>query len=151
MLYKLDKKDGKFSSLDPQPFRGLPLEKELEDLLAQNLFDVLFEERNLMPIFQERAWQEEADIYALDRDGNLVIFELKRDGAGAGAIHQALRYCEKAGQFEYDYLQNILRTNTKDDSADLQEEHRLNFELEHPLSRSEFNRDQRLIVPGTMP
>lgn len=84
MLYKLDKKDDKFASLDPLPFQGLPLEKELEDLLAQNLFDVLFEESNLMPIFQERAWQEEADIYALNRAGDLVIFELKRDGAGAG-------------------------------------------------------------------
>lgn len=149
MLYKLEKKDGNFASLDPQPFHGLPLEKELEDLLAQNLFDVLFEESNLMPIFQERAWQEEADIYALNKAGDLVVFELKRDGAGAGAVHQAMRYCEKAGGFGFDELQRKLRIYKKDDNLNLQEEHRANFELEHPLSRSEFNREQHLVVIGS--
>ena len=57
---------------------------------------MLFEGNELMPICQERPQQEEADIYALNERGELVIFELKRDGAGADAVHQALRYCEKA-------------------------------------------------------
>lgn len=149
MLYKLDKKDDKFASLDPLPFQGLPLEKELEDLLAQNLFDVLFEESNLMPIFQERAWQEEADIYALNRAGDLVIFELKRDGAGGGAVHQAMRYCEKASRFNYEELQRKLRIYKKDDSLDLQQEHRSSFELENALGHSEFNREQQLMVIGS--
>lgn len=30
-----------------------------------------------MPIFKERKFQEEADIMALDTNGNLYIFELK--------------------------------------------------------------------------
>lgn len=54
----------------------------MEDLLAQNLWDVLFEDSQLMPIFQERLWQPEADIYALNEQGDLVIFELKRANAG---------------------------------------------------------------------
>jgi hypothetical protein len=62
MLYKLGKSAQKFDSIDPLPFWGLPLEKGLEDLVAQNLWDVLFESSQLMPIFQERAWQPEADI-----------------------------------------------------------------------------------------
>ncbi len=149
MLYRLEKKNDKFTGLDPLPFRGIRLEKDLEDLLAQNLFEVLFEENNLMPIFQERAWQEEADIYALNKQGDLMIFELKRDDAGAGAVHQALRYCEKAASFTFDKLTRMLQTYLKDDSLDLQEEHRNAFELEHCLSKSEFNTDQHLIVIGS--
>lgn len=149
MLYKLDKEDDKFASLDPMPFHGLPLEKELEDLLAQNLFDVLFEESKLMPIFQERAWQEEADIYALNERGDLFVFELKRDGAGAGAVHQALRYCEKASQLGFEELQGKLRKYQADDTLDLQAEHATNFELETALSRSSFNREQHLVVIGS--
>jgi len=44
-----------------------------------------------MPIFQERQYQKEADIYALNEKGELIIFELKRGSAGEGAVHQALR------------------------------------------------------------
>jgi RecB family endonuclease NucS len=91
MLYKLGKTAGKFNSLKAVPFEGLPREKELEDLIAQNLCDVLFESDDLMPIFQERVWQPEADIYALNEQGDLFIFELKRDEVGDGAVHQALR------------------------------------------------------------
>src|SRR5947208_7646648 len=105
MLYKLTKSAQTFDAIDPMAFSGMPLEKELEGLLAQNLWDVLFEGSELMPILQERAWQPEADIYALNEKGDLWIFELKRDGVGSGAVHQALRYCEKAGQFGYHKLE----------------------------------------------
>jgi hypothetical protein len=88
MLYKLTRSKDRFDAIDPLPFWGLPREKELEDLLAENLWDVLFEGNELMPILQERAWQAEADIYALDRQGDLFIFELKRDDAGGGAVNQ---------------------------------------------------------------
>ncbi|WP_227992673.1 hypothetical protein [Shewanella sp. YLB-07] len=54
-----------------------------------------------MPVFQERQWQAEADIYALNESGELVIFELKRASAGKDAVHQALRYAQDAGQWSY--------------------------------------------------
>jgi len=149
MLYKLGKSGRKFDSIDPLPFSGLPKEKELEDLLAQNLWDVLFEGSQLMPIRQERAWQPEADIYALNERGEVVVFELKRADAQSGAVHQALRYCEKAGRYTYDRLEEMLRTYRKDPSLDLQHEHQIGFDLEHPLERSAFNQAQHLIIVGS--
>ncbi|HTB79599.1 MAG TPA: hypothetical protein VK717_01800 [Opitutaceae bacterium] len=149
MLYKLGKTHQKFDSIDPLPFGGLPLEKELEDLLAANLWDVLFEGDELMPIFQERSWQPEADIYALNKQGDLVIFELKRDNAGGGAVHQALRYCEKAAHFGYGKLQEMFQTYNEGKALDLREEHRAGFDLEHPLERAAFNTKQHLIVVGS--
>lgn len=149
MLYKLTKSNQTFDAIDPLPFSGLPLEKELEDLLAQNLWDVLFEGSQLMPIFQERSWQPEADIYALNEDGDLVIFELKRANADGGAVHQALRYCEKAGRFGYEKLEGMLRTYRKGNLVNLQQEHQAGFDLEHPLDRSSFNKRQHLIIVGS--
>ncbi len=58
-----------------------------------------------MPIFQERPIQPEADLYALGRAGDLVIFELKRGFAGSDAMLQALRYGQTAGQWTYDQLE----------------------------------------------
>jgi hypothetical protein len=148
MLYKLGQTNGIFDSLEAVPFQSVPLEKHLEDLLAKSLLDVLFEGNELMPIFQERSQQEEADIYALNKQGGLVIFELKRDGAGSDAVHQALRYCEKAAHWKYVRLQEMLATYTKVKPTDLQKEHQKNFNLEHPLEKSAFNTRQRLIVVG---
>lgn len=149
MLYKLKKTGNKFVAMDPLPFSRLPLEKELEDLMAQNLWDVLFEGDNLMLIFQERPWQPEADIYALNEQGDLVIFELKRAHANAGAVHQALRYCEQAGRWRYDELERRLWKYPPNDTPSLQEEHQLAFHLEHPLDKSKFNTTQHLIIVGS--
>lgn len=150
MLYKLSKtSDGFFAAIEPLAFQGLPKEKELEDLIAQNLWDVLFEGNDLMPIFQERAWQEEADIYALNKEGDLVIFELKRDSAGGGAVHQALRYCEKAARLRYEKLESMFRQYRPEANETLREEHQQAFELELPLEKSAFNRRQRLVIVGS--
>ncbi|MBP7372822.1 MAG: hypothetical protein KBG39_01655 [Opitutaceae bacterium] len=150
MLYKLTQSSGaRFEAIDPIAFEGFPKEKELEDLIAQNLWDVLFENNNLMPIRQERAWQPEADIYALNRQGDLVIFELKRDAAGNGAVHQALRYCEQASRYRYEKLEEMLRKYRKDDSLCLSKEHSVAFDLEPALPESQFNIRQRLVIIGT--
>lgn len=81
MLYKLHKNKEKFDSIEPMPFKDLSsfghLEKDLEILIADNILSVLFEDSGFMPIFQERVYQAEADIYALNELGELVIFELK--------------------------------------------------------------------------
>ena len=150
MLYKLNQTDGVFDSLESMPFQSVPLEKHLENLLSKCLLDLFEEEDNrLMAIFQERPQQEEADIYALNKAGDLVIFELKRDEAGGDAVHQALRYCEQAAHWKFEKLQEMLTTYSNGTARNLQEVHQENFELYHPLEKSAFNGQQRLIVVGS--
>jgi hypothetical protein len=149
MLYKLVKKQDKFDSIEPIAFKGLPREKELEDLIAKRMWDVLFEGNELMVIRQERAWQPEADIYALNKQGDLIIFELKREHADAGAVHQVLRYCEKASRCGYEELQEMFRGLPGNAGLDLQEEHKLTFELDHHLDKAAFNSRQRLVIIGS--
>lgn len=151
MLYKLLSTDGKFDKLEPLAFKDFSsfsnLEKDLEELIAASILDVLFEDNRLMPIFQERQYQSEADIYALNEKGELIIFELKRGAASEDAVYQALRYAQDAGRWSYSTLQNKYKQYTKSDS-DLRSAHKEAFNLEHPLDAKEFNKKQHLIIIG---
>ena len=152
MLYKLRSTDGRFDRLDPVAFKDFSsfgnLEKDLEELIAASILDVLFEDASLMPIFQERQYQAEADIYALNEKGELIIFELKRSAAGEGAVHQALRYAQDAGQWSFSTLQNKYNQYTNS-NIDLLLAHKEAFNLEHSLDAKEMNRKQHLIIIGS--
>jgi hypothetical protein len=124
------------------------LEKDLEALIASSILDILFEDASLLPIFQERQYQSEADIYALNEKGELVLFELKRGSAGDGAVHQALRYAQEAGQWNFSTLQAKYNQYTSTNS-DLASVHKAAFLLEHPLDIKDFNKKQHLIVIGS--
>ena len=151
MLYKLGSSDGKFDRLEPVAFKDFSSfgnrEKDLEELIAKSILDVLFEDASLMPIFQERQYQAEADIYALNEKGELIIFELKRGAAGDAAVHQALRYAQDAGQWTYSKLQNKYQLYTGN-NVDLHLAHQEAFNLEHSLDAKELNSKQHLIIIG---
>jgi hypothetical protein len=152
MLYKLLMTNSAFGDLEPLPFLNFSdlgkLEKDLEIILAKHLLDVLFEDAALMPIFQERAMQAEADLYALNRDGDLIIFELKRGFAGADAMLQALRYGQDAGQWTFNNLEEQYKTYDPINTVSLAEAHKEAFNLERPLLPSEFNRRQHFVIVG---
>jgi hypothetical protein len=124
------------------------VEKDLENLLAANLLDVLFEESELMPIFQERPLQAEADLYALDRSGQLWIFELKRGQVGADAMLQALGYGQNAGRWTYNVIEQKYRTYKRNDTLSLAKAHKEEFQLELALEPYLFNIRQKFIIIG---
>ncbi len=152
MLYKLGSSNGKFAKLEPVAFRDFASfgnnEKNLENLIANSILDVLFEDSSLMPVFQERQRQAEADIYTLNVKGELTIFELKRSSACEGALHQALRYAQDAGQWSYSKIQEKYRgySNTE---TELSQAHQEAFNLEHPLDVKDINNKQHLIIIGS--
>jgi hypothetical protein len=152
MLYKLGSTSDKFDRLEPVAFKDFSsfgnLEKDLEQLIASSILDILFEDSSLMPIFQERQYQAEADIYALNEKGELIIFELKRGAAGEGAVHQALRYAQDAGQWSFATLQFKYQQYTGS-TSDLNLAHKEAFNLEHLLDAKELNKKQHLIIIGS--
>jgi len=152
MLYKLKIAGDGIKDLEPLPFLDFAdlgkIEKDLEALLATHLLDVLFEDAALMPIFHERPMQAEADLYALSRTGDLVIFELKRGVTGSDAMLQALRYAQEAGQWTFNTLEEKFRIYCENNDVSLAEAHCDAFNLERPLQPSEFNTRQRLIIVG---
>ena len=79
MLFYLSKQ--KRTEIKPIPHKTFSSigwkESDLEDLIAINMAK-LIPQNQLMVLFRQRPYQEEADIYALDKEGELYIFELKR-------------------------------------------------------------------------
>lgn len=155
MLYELNR-ENKIDKMEFMNFSDQDkLEKDLENLLAENLTDTLFETKPLLTIFQERARQEEADIYALDENGDLVVFELKRSTAGKGSLEQLFRYVTEAGEWGYTEIENKLKTylakteNIDTEDISLAEKHQDTFGLDDPLSEDEFNNNQHMWVVGS--
>jgi len=122
-------------------------EKDLEKLISKNLSSFI-PENQLMVIFQERQWQEEADIFALDKDGVLYIFELKRWRSKQENLLQVLRYGQKFGQFDYEALQEMLRKYHKNSALELDESHKEYFKevISQQLDREKFNFNQHFVV-----
>lgn len=152
MLYKLTLNDnGPKNGLEPLPFSDCSQlgidEKGLENLLANNLLDKLFEDNALMPIHQERPYQCEADIYAVNEKGDLVIFELKCGVVGADAVTQILGYAQTAGQWGYDKLNSYFKEQNPE--KELIDAHKEAFQLDRALTPAEFNRTQHLYVVGS--
>lgn len=151
MLYKLSFNENSQNGIEPVEFYELAelnkIEKDLENLISDNLLNKLFEDNALMPIHQERSFQGEGDIYAVTAHGDLVIFELKRGVVGDEAMVQILRYAQWAGQWTYDNLNNYYRK--KNPGRELAEAHKEAFELDRELTPAEFNRNQHLYVVGS--
>jgi hypothetical protein len=149
MLFKIDQKNRdylravKSTSLAQIGWK----EKDLENLISKNL-PLFIPENQLMIIFQERQMQEEADIFALDKNGVLFIFELKRWESKKENLLQVLRYGQKFGQFDYDALQEMLREYRKNTSLELNESHKEYFKevITQKLEREKFNHDQHFVV-----
>ena len=122
-------------------------EKDLENLISANIVS-LIPENQLMILFQERPFDEAADIYALDKDGNLYIFELKRWKSNQENILQVLRYGQIFGQYNYEKLQEMLQKYMKDININLVEKHFEYFQdiIDEKLKPCNFNRDQYFIV-----
>lgn len=154
MLYKFEN-----NQLEMIPFfdcqkAGL-LEKDLENLFAQNM-EKIYEDCGLLPIFQERVFQPEADILAIDKDGNLIIFEFKRSFVDSNTSLQIMRYAQKYGRYNYARLNDLYEkysaksqgVNSDKSINELKKAHREAFDLDKPLPDECFNQHQKLYIIG---
>ena len=119
-------------------------EKDIEDFLKSRLSEIVSEDA-LMLIGQERPFREEADLLALDEEGILYIFELKRWESNKENILQVMRYGQIFGRYPYEELERLARRQQKLEGA-LKEKHQEYFALDNPLEESKFNHDQVFVL-----
>ena len=146
MLYKLVKRriesSVRMELKTPQDV-GLS-EENIENFLKSRLNEIVSEDQ-LMLIGQERKRQEEADLLALDKDGTLYIFELKKWQSEPENLLQVMRYGQIFGRYTYEQLEDLAKRQQKLESP-LKKGHKEYFQLDKELSESEFNKDQVFVL-----
>ncbi len=119
-------------------------EEDIENFLKSRLSEIVSEDQ-LMLIGQQRKRQEEADLLALDKDGILYIFELKRWKSEQENILQVMRYGQIFGRYTYEELEHLAKRQKKIGGS-LKEKHREYFGLNGELADSVFNKDQVFVL-----
>jgi len=117
-------------------------ERGLQDILFKTL-DQLFPDDELVLIMQSRRWQEEPDLMAVDKNGDLFIFELKAWESDASNLLQVLRYGQILGASKYSELDAWYKKATGQ-SQSLKAVHDAKFGTN--LSEDQFNRRQVFVV-----
>src|SRR6266478_1580480 len=107
MIFEIQR-NGKAS---PKPVKTSSLtdegwnEKDLENYLRENLPMLISDD--LMVVGQSRPYQPEADLLALDRQGDLWIFELKKVATSSDNLLQVMRYSQNTANFTVDDLSDL--------------------------------------------
>ncbi len=150
MLYQLDKNSKSCSKVKRVTLESIGWKEiDLQKMISNRIQDLLsFNE--LMTIFNERPRQEEPDILALDRHGDLYIFELKRWSSQQENLLQVLRYGQLYGSSRYDELNEMYQkyTNGIAKEPELKDVHEQYFEMgtDSGLKTEDFNRKQHFVV-----
>lgn len=145
MLYELTSK-GNHKKISKTNLENIGwTEEDLEKMLIENIHDFV-SERTLMPIFKQRRMQEEPDIMAIDKEGNLYIFELKRWISDTENILQVMRYGQLYGNSDYKDLNSMYNKYTEQPKLNLKESHCEYFGLKKPLDKEDFNLEQNFVV-----
>ena len=139
MVFKLDIKKKEYQRIPKKNLISIGWkEKDLETLVSNNIQDFISTE-DLMTLFTERPWKEEPDILALDRKGDLYVFELKRWSGESENLLQVFKYGQMYGNKGYEYLETIFRKHI-DSKDSLKKYHQDYFGLDQELSEDEFNK-----------
>jgi len=117
-------------------------ERAFQDILYRSL-DKLIPDDELLLLMQSRHWQEEPDLMAIDKEGNLYIFELKAWESHSENILQVLRYGQIFGGHKYEDLNRLYKV-IEDEGKSLNEAHSALFG--ENLKEEEFNRKQVFVV-----
>lgn len=87
------------------------------------------------------------DLLGLDRDGDVVVIELKRNETPRTTLAQALEYASFAATLDFETLQDLFRSFMGDENMNLNEAHREYFNLGDDEAAS-FNKEQRVVIVG---
>ena len=140
--------DGGFTEYKRLPFEVDHEESVLEEWLESNPDGILEDGRILIIGRQIRTdFGGFVDLLGVDREGSLVVVELKRDRTPRDVVAQALEYAAFAARLDVDALEGILRVYQHEESLSLAEHHREYFGIDESVAIA-FNKDQRIVIIG---
>jgi len=142
------KYDGKFEEFSQIPFQINHEESILESWLESNPENIL-EDGKLLIIGRQVSTNLGGliDLLGIDREGNTVVIELKRDKTPRDTLAQALEYASFIEALDSKQLEEILQNYLNDESLNLAVYHNNYFELFQDEAIS-FNKNQRIVIVG---
>lgn len=141
--------DGKFKEFVKTSFQSNNEEAVLEGWLESNP-DGIVEDGKLLIVGRQVTTNLGGfiDLLALDRQGNVVVLELKRDRTPRETLAQALEYASFVETLDSGQIEDILRRyQTGELVQSLADYHRQYFQLGADEAIS-FNKDQRIVLVG---
>ncbi|MGM0609136.1 MAG: hypothetical protein ACQESP_12060 [Candidatus Muiribacteriota bacterium] len=146
-IFTVDK-DGSFDEFKNKCFKSKYEEKLLEEWLEKNP-DGIIEESRVLIIGRQVNTNLGGfiDLLGLDKFGNVVVIELKRDRTPRDTIAQALEYSSFIEKISVEQLENILKKYLNDESLKLAEYHKEYFQLSNDEAFS-FNKEQHIVIVG---
>ena len=138
--------DGGFTEYEQLPFETDHAEADLEQWLEANPGGIL-EDGPLLIIGRQVPTDlgKSIDLLGVDREGNVVVVELKRDRTPRDVIAQALEYAAFAAKLDAAALERILGEYRPDEPKGLAEQTREYFDQSEAIA---FNKDQRIVIVG---
>lgn len=142
------KEDGKFEEFSQTHFHFDHEESVLENWLENNSDEIL-EDGKLLIIGRQVTTNlgSIVDLLGIDREGNTVVIELKRDRTPRDTLAQALEYASFVEELDTSQLEEILQRYVSDEALSLAGYHRNYFELA-PDDAVSFNKEQRIVLVG---
>lgn len=144
----------KVSGQDLEPVTGTTL-KELS-LKEQSLEDWVERKPEILgePLLvigrqvQVAGIDNRIDLLALDREGNLVVIEVKRDTADVPTDFQALRYAAAVANWSYETIKNQAEGYYRDRNPQVEPRFKELIDAFFEEEDLDLNEDQRIIIVG---
>lgn len=127
-------------------FRENYIEENLEIWLENNSY-CLLEDEKLLIIGRQVSTNLNSviDLLGIDKKGNVVVVELKRNRTPRETIAQILEYTSYIEDLSYQQLEKILMNYIGEEGINLTEYHRNYYELEEDEAIA-FNKEQKLLI-----
>ena len=141
-------KDGKFILYDEYDFKEENYEKDLESWLESNP-DYILEDEKVLIIGRQVTTNLSSviDLLGIDREGNVVVIELKRDQTPKETLAQILEYASFIEDLSYAQLEEISKEYLGEENLILADYHRSYFNLQEGEAVA-FNKNQKLVIIG---
>ncbi len=129
-----------------QDFKSENLEERLESWLENNPH-CLSEDGNVLIIGRQvmTNLNSKLDLLAVDRKGDSVVIELKRDRTPRETIAQILEYASFVTSLSPEQLAEVFMQYSREETMSLADYHRRYFQLREDET-ADFNRNQKLLI-----
>jgi len=140
--------DGKFKEFSRSSFDADHEESVLESWLENNS-DAILEDGKLLLIGRQVVTNLGGviDLLGIDREGNTVVIELKRDRTPRDTLAQALEYASFVEELGTEQIEEIFQHYVNEQVPNLAGYHKSYFDLASDEVVS-FNKEQRIVLVG---